>query len=427
MVNPVADVDELEFRQVAALRRWISRTRLERTFSPMKRKIRRVWWIIWAIARMRVIARANLTPTERAQIKEIYDSCGGMNSATRIREVLMSCGQCIMDSEVGSILHTVAYREGFVLQLEQFMSIMQLLKQRHRDSQDSDMGDAFVALGGNRDRSGEISAGQLRQVVRYFDLQLDLEKLIEEGDTNQNGLIEFDEFSNMIDFIGDAPTPKFQNSTEPVTWDSEEAIVGGWWKVRYRTHIAEKQPEPVPSPPAFVDRRKSAYRDDFRRLSSGALLGFGPRHGSIVVSSIPIKSTAPTKPKQQQQQQQLRRKSLHWKNLNRKTFMTSRANLDDCVVVSTSAPPTNGAGAADAKSTSPQRSVRKRTPAAAGVAGRSFPTRQPLLSSLAKDSLQITGGPRSAPSYLLRDIDHTVVLARPATYSASEKVARWIG
>lgn len=59
--------------------------------------------------------------------------------------------------------------------------------------------DAFVALGGHRDQSGVISADKLRTIVRdEFALPIDIEKLIEEADTDHSGFIDFEEFACML-------------------------------------------------------------------------------------------------------------------------------------------------------------------------------------------------------------------------------------
>ena len=46
---------------------------------------------------------------------------------------------------------------------------------------------------------GEISASQLRSVVRYFNLTIDIDKLIEDCDSSGDGLIEYGEFRGMFD------------------------------------------------------------------------------------------------------------------------------------------------------------------------------------------------------------------------------------
>jgi len=58
--------------------------------------------------------------------------------------------------------------------------------------------DAFIALGGNADKTGEISTDKLRSIVKDFGLTIDIEKLIRETDTDHSGFIDYNEFKVMM-------------------------------------------------------------------------------------------------------------------------------------------------------------------------------------------------------------------------------------
>ena len=47
--------------------------------------------------------------------------------------------------------------------------------------------EAFVACGGNRDKSGTVKAEELINIVKEFGLTIDIETLIEEIDTDKSG------------------------------------------------------------------------------------------------------------------------------------------------------------------------------------------------------------------------------------------------
>ena len=57
---------------------------------------------------------------------------------------------------------------------------------------------AFVALGGNADKSGEIDIDKLRDMINKFELTIDIEGLIEETDKDGSGLIDYGEFKAML-------------------------------------------------------------------------------------------------------------------------------------------------------------------------------------------------------------------------------------
>ena len=59
--------------------------------------------------------------------------------------------------------------------------------------------DAFVALGGNRDRSGVISADRLRAVIQNeLMLPIQIDRLIKEVDLDGSGFIDYEEFKIMM-------------------------------------------------------------------------------------------------------------------------------------------------------------------------------------------------------------------------------------
>lgn len=63
----------------------------------------------------------------------------------------------------------------------------------------SEIVDSFVALGGNRDKSGAIDPAKLIHTVRdVFGMTLRVEKLVEELDVNKDGRISFDEYLNLF-------------------------------------------------------------------------------------------------------------------------------------------------------------------------------------------------------------------------------------
>lgn len=73
--------------------------------------------------------------------------------------------------------------------------------ERFQDSEDDeqDMIDAFVAMGGNEDKSGEIDSQKLIDVIRHqFEMTINIEQLIDEIDENQDGTLQYDEFKQLL-------------------------------------------------------------------------------------------------------------------------------------------------------------------------------------------------------------------------------------
>ena len=70
-------------------------------------------------------------------------------------------------------------------------------------SDDSELLDAYVAMGGEEDGGGCVDADKLIRTIKdEFGMTIDIEKLIEEIDEDGSGEIEFDEFRALL--TGDA-------------------------------------------------------------------------------------------------------------------------------------------------------------------------------------------------------------------------------
>ena len=66
-------------------------------------------------------------------------------------------------------------------------------------SDETEMLQAFVAMGGQPDGEGCVDASQLiRTIKEEFQMTIDIEKLIEEIDEDGSGEIEFDEFKALL-------------------------------------------------------------------------------------------------------------------------------------------------------------------------------------------------------------------------------------
>ena len=66
-------------------------------------------------------------------------------------------------------------------------------------SDESELLDAFVAMGGEPDGEGCVDAKKLISTIKdEFQMTIDIEKLIEEIDEDGSGEIEFDEFKALL-------------------------------------------------------------------------------------------------------------------------------------------------------------------------------------------------------------------------------------
>lgn len=94
------------------------------------------------------------------------------------------------------------------IQMEDFITIQELVslienqKKQDRPVHDNETLSAFVAMGGNFDRTGVISTEKLKDAVMEFGFTVDIDAIIREVDEDGNGTIDFDEFYLMINMKG---------------------------------------------------------------------------------------------------------------------------------------------------------------------------------------------------------------------------------
>ena len=63
---------------------------------------------------------------------------------------------------------------------------------------ETDVHAAWVAMGGESDKSGEVDVEKLRRTIKAFELTIDIDKLIVETDTDGSGFIDYEEFKAMF-------------------------------------------------------------------------------------------------------------------------------------------------------------------------------------------------------------------------------------
>lgn len=86
-----------------------------------------------------------------------------------------------------------------LIKFSDFLQIYHQMKYAHLEEDDQDLVDAFVAIGGQEDKSGSINAELLIKILKEeFQMTINIEKLIHEVDTDGSGQIEFKEFKELL-------------------------------------------------------------------------------------------------------------------------------------------------------------------------------------------------------------------------------------
>ena len=144
-----------------------------------------------------------LSKEEEAKCWEAFsafdkDSSGEID-ANELRIVLEMMGQKTTEEEIFRMIAEADAENTGLIKYDQFKKVIAEQKKTQSLTNEEDTLDAFVALGGQPDKGGEIDAKKLIQIIKYdFEMTIDIEKLIEDVDDDGSGQIEYDEFRNLL-------------------------------------------------------------------------------------------------------------------------------------------------------------------------------------------------------------------------------------
>jgi len=123
----------------------------------------------------------------------------GTIDVRELRTALEAMGQHPTEEEVFVMIHDVDEDNSGEIEFSEFCRVIEKHKEASAsNSNEQDTLDAFVALGGNSDKTGRISSDKLRATIKAFELTLDIERLIQEVDTDRSGFLEYKEFKAIL-------------------------------------------------------------------------------------------------------------------------------------------------------------------------------------------------------------------------------------
>ncbi len=119
----------------------------------------------------------------------------GTIDAFELRAALEAFGQRPSDEELFAMIAEVDTNANGVVDYAEFVRVLECHKARVEAlGNDSDLVDAFVACGGNADRSGLVERERLVKIVKEdFGLAMDIGRLFLSYDKRGEGQMEFEE------------------------------------------------------------------------------------------------------------------------------------------------------------------------------------------------------------------------------------------
>ena len=148
--------------------------------------------------------RAGLTQDEIDGCRDAFLAFDKDRSGTidvwELRQVLEAMGQKPTEEELFQMISEVDDNMSGSIDFGEFLKVIETQKERAAQFDDeSDLIDAYVACGGEPDKSGHVDAEVLIKIIKHdFGLTIDIEELIKAIDTDGSGEIEFEEFKELL-------------------------------------------------------------------------------------------------------------------------------------------------------------------------------------------------------------------------------------
>ncbi|KAF0714062.1 Aste57867_4076 [Aphanomyces stellatus] len=117
-----------------------------------------------------------------------------------LAKVLEAMGQKPSEEELFQMISEVDEDHSGEIEFPEFLRVIETQKLRAMEYDDeSDFIDAFVACGGGPEKQGHVERRVLVQLIKKdFGLPIDIDKMLDELDTDGSGEIEYDEFKALL-------------------------------------------------------------------------------------------------------------------------------------------------------------------------------------------------------------------------------------
>lgn len=127
------------------------------------------------------------------------DQASSVN-AWELRLALEAMGRTPSDGDVEALMEELDAEGTGRLEFAEFLRALQIQKRKERNKEaENDLVHAFVAMGGNADRTGFINAESLRKVIKDdFGLTIKIDELLDDLDSSSDGFVNFDEFQLLL-------------------------------------------------------------------------------------------------------------------------------------------------------------------------------------------------------------------------------------
>jgi hypothetical protein len=152
--------------------------------------------------------------------------------------------------ELVGIIAEIDNDENGVIDFEDFIQLVGERKVVFKyNKDDSNTIDAFVALGGNEDKTGHVHADRLRRFIDAFGLPINSEDLVRDMCADTSGLVDYEQFKIMMlalesDQVDRVDVHVFQIGDKTYSWHPDRSAEN---IVRLKGHDIFKRGGSVPT------------------------------------------------------------------------------------------------------------------------------------------------------------------------------------
>jgi len=120
-------------------------------------------------------------------------------SSSDVKKMLSDLGHPATDEEAFILISEVDEDSSGAIEFLEFLKMMEQQKARAAAAEeDAETLDAFVALGGNRDRSGSVPVERLKEVCKEFGLNVDIDDWVQSASSSLPSRVDYSQFKRMF-------------------------------------------------------------------------------------------------------------------------------------------------------------------------------------------------------------------------------------
>jgi Ca2+-binding EF-hand superfamily protein len=144
-----------------------------------------------------------LTQEEIDRAREVFASFDTDKSDTidvwELKGALQKLGQNPSDDEVFALLSELDESRDSSLDFGEFLRLLGVQKKEtSKETEDDEIFEAYLSLGGNLERTAFIDKQAVVDVVRKFGLTVDIDKIWDDIDTNRDKKVDYREFAYLL-------------------------------------------------------------------------------------------------------------------------------------------------------------------------------------------------------------------------------------